>query len=312
MHLGGINFPSSTLEGWNGASWIVIKLMDHRINGALIPLRRDGIVFSPNYGSPSGFGRFFQKDELVGGYLIEQSTQKTLKISKNSAGMFTNILSDRIRIVCKNAKATFSNGDYSIIPPAATHIIADATGEFEKYRLKISATKTHEGGHRIGAIVIGPIAIFGKQYSRGRVIGHLPNQEIYEARDGSRMVEEKGPIRRRVDLSWVDFWDLSAIQGDQAGPQHYPASNTSTDPIGFVEDGTIIEGILRRTKGAAVTCVYLPKIKYLTSGSLINLRSKDQFVYGRIVSSATRTAVFGNEDEDELVTIDTITIEEEV
>ena len=67
----------------------------------------------------------------------------------------------------------------------------------------------------------------------------------------------------------------------------------------------------RRQEGAALPVVYLPDLTFLDAGTTVGRR--DQQVYGRIVTDTfSRVAALGAESRDEVQTVGTVRIEEEV
>ena len=83
--------------------------------------------------------------------------------------------------------------------------------------------------------------------------------------------------------------------------------------IGVRDDATLLRGVLRRQSGAVLPVVYLPKIDPATPATNVyQYSSPAKALYGRIVSPVTSTAILGNEAQDEVVTVDAVTIEEEV
>jgi len=70
-------------------------------------------------------------------------------------------------------------------------------------------------------------------------------------------------------------------------------------------------GMAARQDGARLPVVYLPSLIYDAAGTTVARR--DQHLYGRILTDTfTRVAALGDEVADEIHTIGTVRIEEEV
>ena len=166
----------------------------------------------------------------------------------------------------------------------------------------------------LGGVILGPLAVLGMQNSWGRAEAIEPNQEIVTTTSGARQVRKLGPARRRVELSWTDGWDTSELYGATPDPDYLVArTGAGFEGIGVRDDATLLRGVLRRQAGAVRPVVYLPKIDPSTPvNNVFQYSSPAKALYGRIVSPVSSTAILGNEAQDEVITIDAITIEEEV
>jgi len=124
-------------------------------------------------------------------------------------------------------------------------------------------------------------------------------------------VEQLGPHRRRVEFAWTEGWDSTNTSGED--PTAYTAVNQGGKAVSVREDPALVEGVLMRAKGAAEPVVYLPRIPYKGSGTATQeITGRDRHMYGRIVSKVTRQMLIGDEDENEVQSINAITIDEEI
>ena len=205
------------------------------------------------------------------------------------------------------------------------------TSEFTAVRLSLCPTGTTlppEEYYEAGNIVVGPVAVFGWDYSQERIVGREANVELTTNRDGSRHAYKAGEPRRSVRFSWAQGVDVSELRRD------YPAGNTDWgyvktnatpggSPIALRQDGELLmDGLVDRLDGSALPVVYLPKISHPAPVGLVSLPAflgsypdPRQFnrgaMYSRVVSPVTLETVVGAEDESEVYRLNTITIEGE-
>ena len=122
-------------------------------------------------------------------------------------------------------------------------------------------------------------------------------------------MEELGPTRRRFEFSWTDGWDTTEISGDS--PTSYTGVELATKIVAVREDSSVVEGVLTRAKGAKEPVVYLPRV-YANGANIPEITGRTRHLYGRIVSKVTRQTLIGDEDKNEVHTINAVTIDEEI
>lgn len=173
----------------------------------------------------------------------------------------------------------------------------------------ISPSTPSAGYYEIGAAVMGPIWVWGTQYSWGRTLTAEPLQEILTAEDGTRTVRALGPIRRRVEFGWNEGVDLTQALTD-ADPD-YATFATGGNPLAFIRD-TPMEMLdqLRSLQGAATPVVYCPYLPRNTTGGFSGWGQGA--IYGRIVDAVSVDSVVGDEEASEVQRVQKVVIEEEV
>ena len=320
VHLSGINFRTAELEGWNGAAWVSIASIDAGADFTGLRFNRSGDIIYPDTAGPNfAAARFVQFDELRDCYAVFDpggGAEAVRRIVHNSEGGWAwPVPPKRAELHLDGDASTLpASGNFEIREGAVTTIGYGSSAVYDKYRLRIPIQKTAEGYFKIGACIIGPVLYFGTDYSWGRTLQMSPNQEINTGRSGDRLVEELGPPRRMVEMAWSEGWDSTLTSG--TNPAAYDnITADGADPVGVRQDPSILEGMLRRSRGAAEPVVYLPRIVPDSSGSPGQDRQilgRDRHLYGRIVSQVTRQAILGDEGESEVQTVNAITIEEEV
>ena len=320
VHLQDINFKTAHFEGWNGAAWVTLGSFNTAKDFSGLKFARDGNILRPNPAVTHGAGRYVKLEELKGcTAIIAPGTggETRHRIDQNSEGSFSATAPNEHGkpaelLISGSVSSVAATGDFEIWEKQGTLVMWGRMTAYDKFRLRIPAQDTVDGFFKIGACVIGPLLVFGHDYSWGRSTAYTPNQEITTARAGDRIVEELGPIRRTVQFAWAEGWDARPIGGASA-TDFDTISAGSTYGVGVRSDPFVMSGAMYRLRGAAEPTVYLPHIPHDAdnSGSEM-IVGKDRQVYGRIVSPVTQTSILGDEEESEVITLNQIVIEEEV
>ena len=317
------NFREAFLEGYDGATWTTLLTFDGAETvGASLTYQITGNHLRAAAGSPAG-ARYLEGNELVGGYVELDYTgggggTVVASIEEHSEGVWRAPNAGRsaeFRVRSSSLGSINTPTNCRFIPPILVGVRHNATAHYQAYRIRIpSGQATKQGYYMLGGVVLGPLAVLGMQNSWGRAEAIEPNQEIVTTTSGARQVRKLGPARRRVELSWTDGWDTSELYGATPDPDYLVArTGAGFEGIGVRDDATLLRGVLRRQAGAVRPVVYLPKIDPSTPvNNVFQYSSPAKALYGRIVSPVSSTAILGNEAQDEVITIDAITIEEEV
>ena len=327
VHLQKVNFKTAYFEGWDGGSWQTLGTVNTAEHFSGLKFARDGNILRPNPAVTHGAGRYIKLEELTGCTAViapGTGSETRHNIDHNSEGSFsatapTAHAKQAEILIDGSVSSVTSTGDFEIWEDRATVIIWERMTAYDKFRLRIPAQDTKDGFFKIGACVIGPLLVFGTDYSWGRSIAYDPNQEITTARAGDRIVEELGPIRRKVQFAWAEGWDARPIGGEAAalggsGVTDFDTLNLGTTTgVGVRDDPFVMSGAMYRLRAAAEPTVYLPKIPHFVNNTTqAQILGRDRQIYGRIVSPVTQTSILGDEEESEVITINQIVIEEEV
>src|SRR5690606_8508715 len=87
---------------------------------------------------------------------------------------------------------------------------------------------------QVGTIVVGPVLLWGQEYSYGRVQQTTPNVTLTTARGGARHARREGPARRSVEFGWSegvlerDLWTGTAPD--------YVCGQRGGDPVAVARD----------------------------------------------------------------------------
>lgn len=302
------------LEGSpDDATWTTLITLDCCGEMTGLDFSRSGDILARNGGDigPDWVGT----DELVGGYALMTSGGTTYirAILGNAEGVWRGT-GKALTLRIDGASSAPASGKLNIIRPAVTGI-AWNVGAYRYWRIRVAA-QTMDGSSpgylSIGAVVIGPLLPFGRQYSRGRTLATIHSQEVATLPSGYRSVRTLAPPRRAVEFAWVEGVDTTQAQADiTSTAPDWIAGTAGGAALATRNAGDVIEGMARRQGGAALPVVYLPDLEYLDAGTTVARR--DQQVYGRIMSDTlARVAPLGSESRDEVQTVGTVRIEEEV
>jgi hypothetical protein len=319
LHLSAINFKTAYFEGYDGSSWATLGIVNTATDFASLKYSLSGNIVRPQGSGTYGAARFVMLEELVDSYAVFDAgggSESVHKILHSAEGSFSassgTVHAKPAELVVGGSLGSVSaTGNFEIREHQATLLMFDKTTGYQRYRLRIPAQKTAEGYFKIGACVVGPVLVFGQDYSWGRTVAHEANQEITTGRSGDRMVEELGPIRRQVQFAWGEGWDATKTQG--ASPTDFDVVNLgAANAAGVRNDPSVMAGAIRRLSGAKEPAVYLPRIKHEANQVAQMVLGRERNIYGRVVSPVTQTTVLGDEGTDEVITINQIVIDEEV
>ena len=195
--------------------------------------------------------------------------------------------------------------------------IINDMGPFVAYRLRIPTQNTQEGYFTIGTMMMGSVAWFGQQYSRGRIMGTDPNTQVTTDRSGGRRVVNNGGARRSVQLGWVEGVDTSAIGTTPTVPSPNTVSAyTGGPPVASHADTPYkVAGLADQLNGPYIPVVYIPKYTRTGAASTdTTMVNRNTFLYSRLVSPVQLENVLGSEwsSPGEVLTVGTVTLEEEL
>jgi hypothetical protein len=306
----GINFKTAYLEKKEGAVWSTVCTINAAEGFESLRFTREGeVVFPETGGSAHKAGRYVMYDELPGGTFYDDTNGKYRKIETNTEGAWTDEDAKHPFVTIEGADDTeASSGDCEIWAPNAAGLAHSYTSDSRFYRLRIPAQTTADGYFEIGQMVIGPLAVFGTQYGRGRQIVARNNTEQIVLPNGEVRARKRGPQSREVEFAWVDGVDASQINKADPVPD-YVAAAVGQEPMASLKDTLyLMDGVIRRQNGAGKPVVYFARITADSTDDQTN--NPREFVYGRITSSATRSNILGDEERTDLDRLNTITIKE--
>ena len=315
LYLEGVNFRTGSIEGWDGAAWQTITTFDTATELSGLPYIRDGATIKPGLTGHTA-QRYIGFDELDGA-TVDLGSSKFRKISRNTPGLWSDTA---ILTVTKPVQAHLETVD-GTEPASGTAniwsrrllVTIRAAANFTGYRLVIDSQSNADGYFEIGSAVLGPVFLFSRDYSWGRVLALDTNTELTQARDGTRRSRVLGPSRRKVEFGWIDGIDMTPILGANPDPAYLKATSTVASKPAALDGETplLIRDLVGHLNGQHTPCVYLANVAKGTP-DVQQTTAQDAAIYGRIMTGVRLETVQGEELEDEVTRIATITIEQEL
>jgi len=312
MYLGGINFPSAELMGWNGAAWV--KLADLKANKGLtgLPCTVTGDTVQVDT-VPASSSRYIHYGEFVGGY-VKFNGGDIRPIAWNSEGFWTDKTTKRPVFRFSGTIPAGAMTTCELWHPNALVLLHENATLYDRYALRIPSTTTGTGDFRGGVCLIGGVAFFGRKYARGRVIETSPNYSLREDMAGLRTAKKRGKTRRMVSMGWTEV-DLSTVYEKNANPDYISLRSDPAAPPVAARFSTpmVIEGRLEELGGGSIPVIYIPNIPETNPVSQeTQMAGRDFYVYGRVVDAVSRQARLGTEVASEVSTLTGLKIEEEI
>jgi len=159
----------------------------------------------------------------------------------------------------------------------------------------------------------GGAVVFGRDYSYGRTTTITPNTQISTAGDGSRRSRVRGKARRTVSVKFPAI-DVTQFSGESQSDQ-ISIDDSWTYATTAADDPVRIGGIIDYLSGPGEPILYLPWIPKMSGGADSETMTWQRCrgaIYGRLTGSVTLTGVLGDESVDEVISIASLKIEEEV
>jgi hypothetical protein len=309
IYLGGINFFEANLAGYNGSAWVTLATVDPV--GVLTGLEwtRYGNSIEVTTTGGDDVARYIAPDELAGGSFRDTTTGDVYRITGNTDGIWKAGATRRPVLYLEAGASGATTGTAGQIAMPSVLVPWRHSARISKIRLTIPSQTTADGDIRVGTACIGPIFVFGTQYSRGRELETMHNTDLATSATGGRSARVAGPTRRSVSFAWAEGVDTSQLF---AAGADYGKFHASDDPAAITQAAPLmIDGLFRQLDGPAKPVVYCPRLVVSEVGT--SLPALGESLYGRIVSSSVRRAsVLGDEAADELQRVMSLTIEEEV
>jgi hypothetical protein len=317
LYLAGINFRTGSLSGiTHSGSATTLMSFDAAHGKTGLAYTRVGDVIKVNTGTSTDADHYIARNEFAGGTLA-LDTNKYRRITRHTGGSYTDETTVRPEFFCDTMDGTEdASGTLELWAPRLL-IILHNVGEYRWLRLRINAQTTADGYFEIGQALLGPIAIFGRQYSRGRVLSRQPNTTLTTRRNGSRVSRREGASRRSVQVAWREGVDSYSIFPNPPTTNPVPDYLTGTttggaEPIATPFDTAFkMDALVDELNGSDRPVVYLPTVPRGTPDTLHHLHLHES-LYGRVVTASRLENVVGDEGMGEVLRIGSVTIEEEL
>jgi len=322
VHLQGINFKRIQIYSKEGAGAFTLQADKINAISFFYDERAGTIIPNSNNGTTGQYIRF---NEFVGATIkltdgtdtirtrIVSNTEGTLSSSTTKKPVFYIDQGVTIPVA-----GNVADREAEIIPTSCTILLyMDNNLSFDELKLSFVTAITPENYMECSHISIGPVIIPGQQYGRGRTISRDSGTISEELLNGTRFSKNIRPSKKTIRLSWADPVDITTISADAVDPNYWTALTLSADAVATSKDVPLFMlGLLTRLQGTIRPLVYLPKIPRLINNPLrtivlsdILIRADEQ-VLAVITSDVTIESVLGDELDNEIFRVSTITIEE--
>lgn len=315
LHLSNINWKTATLKTWDGASWNTAVNIDvssglsgqfTRLGATLISdnLTKD---FYLKYGECVGW-----RAELVDG-----ENKHIVKIIQNSEGMWTKTSDAKSAVLVFDSALVDpttlpTTGTINLIPDSVTVVAevfqaAVGAGEFA-YAIEIPTQDTLEGYYQIGTMVFGSIYFMAPQYQRGRSINYEPNVQSYMTNDGMYYARKLSDGARTFQVAWTEPVDSRTIYN--LNPDFWQYSQAS-GAMPIANYGDAVFGMLGVAQHLSEQkpVVYLPSIPKDTAEVGFNIFNRYyNHAMVRMSGGVTLESVLGEEEQDEMFRLATVTL----
>lgn len=313
LHLEGVNWRLGSLSGWNAstAAWDSLATIDTATGQTGIAVALVGDTYTQSAAVVPL--RWVDLGELVGG--VVEIGGVTREVVANTQGTIAGKLAPMARIALSGGEP--ANGFAHIWSPRITVVMQGLQPVYTKIRLVIDANQnTPRGYYEIGQMVCGPIHVFTRDYSWGRIQESTPNTELVTYRDGSRSSFKRGESRRSASFGWVDGIDTTALNGANPDPDYVMTTTTAgAVAVGYRGDlPSVLSALSEDLGGSDVPLVYLPAFDQGPPDTL-HLQGKSAALYGRMIGGIARDTLVGDELDTtagEVVAVSQITIEGEL
>ena len=317
----GANFKEAHFEGYNGAAWVQIGFLDAAVGFKTLGFDRRGRKLQPSAGSAAGDRYFFHEayagDHFDLGALGSDGSVRYVKIAHNTEGGWKTSSKDPTIILdpsnLNGNEVTTGTGalwrrDFGII-------VNDYTAEYDQFRLRIPVQTTAEGWFEAGNVVIGPASVLGIQYDRGYAWTSLNTVSVVDKPSGGMLARKDGPTRREFTFALAqNAVDLTQCNANEPSPD-FRRAHADAEPVATLRDTTrMLDGVIRRAKGAETPVLLLTAIPYVATGqsTTTDENRAETMLWGRVVTDLHRTVMLGDEGDDEVERYQTITMVEEV
>ena len=295
VYLANINFKDFTVERYDtGAGWQVMATVANE--KGIFTFGRNGATIKKTAGAT---GPYFTLNEMAGWRVkldpggAGSAVYRTIRT--NSEGVLSTKTTKQCVIMLADAQPTDpTTGTATIIPNSCT-VVIDTQGETASaWGVRISAQETPEKFIQVGALAIGRIAVFGKQYSRGRELTFTPAVEVYDQSDNIQRTRDVGTGYRTVQLAWTEGIDTSEFFMADPDPDYWQATTGGGAIAANNDVPYFLMGMVKYTNGAQTPMVYLPKI-YPQAGTVWIMNRRHDHIYVTMNDDISIENVLGSE-----------------
>lgn len=318
LYLGNINFNRFKIQYYNRstAAWVDLTTIN-TYTGMTFNYTRHGatVIYASNIDD-----FYLYHGEAIGwSILLEDSLGDfhAVEIEHNTEGSFVGSAYDRAKravIRLKNPSTSLpTTGEARLVPKDVCISFSLLGIRSPAWAIQIQDSNTFSGDYRIGSMAFGPIIIQAPQYARGRTMTLEPRVNMLETQDSNIYTQKISDPRRILRISWSTGVSLHNYYNGDLEPNYYVASRQSGAlPVASYEDVPYqLEGLYRYLNGPDLPLVYLPSIKLDTGSDRIQIHNRrESFIYGVTIGDIALENMLGDEMDNEVLRVSTITIQE--
>lgn len=313
LHLSNINFKDFTIQFWDigTMAWVDHLTVDVS-DGLTGTFERKGNTIQPN-ATGNSFYLHYGECEGWRAILGSGDNAKIVKLKTNSEGVWGTDSTHKRAIIMIDSDLVDvttlpTSGDLKLIPDSitvTTELLQTTNPGQEAFAIKIPVQDTVEGYFQIGTMIWGHVAFMAPQYQRGRSISLEPNIQEMTSLDNMFHSRKLSEGSRTFQIAWTepvdtrnimsrtpDYWQLSSTVGSQ------PVANYGDSPFQMMGIWDYL--------GNQYPAVYLPSIAKGTDNQIFNRYNEHALI--RPTGAITIESVIGEEQEDEMFRVATITL----
>jgi hypothetical protein len=318
LFLGNINFNKFKIQYYNigSAAWVDLATIE-TYTGMTFNYTRHGstVIYASNIDD-----FYLYHGEAIGWTILLEDGLgdfHAVEIEHNTAGSFVGSSYDRAKrpvIRLKNPSTSLpTSGEARLVPSNVAVTISLLGIRSPAWAIEIQDSNTFTGDYRIGSIAFGPVIIQAPQYARGRTMTLEPRVNVLETEDSNIYTQKISDARRILRISWSTGVSLHNYYSGDLEPDYYVSSTQAGAlPVASYEDVPYqLEGFYRYIDGPNLPIVYLPSIKLDTGSDRIQIHNRrESFIYGVTMGDLSLESMLGDEMQDEVLRVSTITIQE--
>ena len=293
LHLSNINFKDAKLQYYDGSVFQTLATFETS-SGLKHGYLAAGKTIKQNSSSVFDENYYFY-NELKGyiAMLVGGENTEFFNVVSNSEGGFGQVTGKQASVLL-DGEPSF-NGTVYFIPRDVTLVVNLNGIDANRWALELPAQETIDNQFRIGLLHLGPVAITGTQYSKGRKISIEGGNIVEVTPDKTRYSKAFSPDQRTVSISWSDGVDISTLYDEDPDPDYYESSSSGGAEAVAVYNDTpyMMEGILRGLQGSHRPLVYLPSITTSSDTRVYNRRA--QHLLGVIEGNIDIESITGEE-----------------
>ncbi len=209
-------------------------------------------------------GPFVQRDELVGGFVVDASG-KARRITGNTSGVLQQGSDTRvsclISIVSDGTESAVSSTWRIVWPQGVTIVHPPNYAQGLRIRVGVDSdiAQTPDGAHRL-KVLAGPCVVLGLPNGNDTQIEYEAQPRTFEAVNGRRRTTQAAPSRTVVNLTWQSTMDrLWQVQGSVTNDPDVIA----WDDLPLYSRGeaaSTLRACVERWAAAGTPVLYLPRV----------------------------------------------------